>query len=121
MRLFFKKNERIPKNDEVRDCIWKGRRFQSIETNLYCRANSLKRTRFAISAAKKLGKAHERVRIKRLYREAFRLNKHLLSPGFDIVVKPKTYSDSYKYKDAEKVFLGLCGKAAILKSSKTIK
>lgn len=117
MRLFFKKNERISKNDDVRDVIWKGRRFQSLDVVIYCRANNLKKTRFAITAAKKIGKAHERTRIKRLYREAFRLNKNNISQGFDIVVKPKTYSDSYKYKDAEKVFLDLCKKAAILKNA----
>ncbi|KAA8731237.1 ribonuclease P protein component [Acinetobacter qingfengensis] len=41
-----------------------------------------------VVAKKKVRRAHERNRIKRISRESFRLNQHQLS-GFDIVVMPK--------------------------------
>lgn len=48
-------------------------------------------TRFLISVKKKIGKAHERNRIKRLVREAVRFNGHRLRGTYDIclfLVKP---------------------------------
>lgn len=47
-------------------------------------------TRMGILVTKKFGGAVERNRFKRIVREAFRLMRHLLPPGFDLVVKPRT-------------------------------
>jgi ribonuclease P protein component len=53
---------------------------------LYARENGLDYSRLGISIGKSCGNAVVRNRLKRLLREAFRQNKHLISPGFDYVV-----------------------------------
>lgn len=51
--------------------------------------NNLDFNRIAIIVKKKLGKAHDRNKIKRWIREAYRTMKPELSRGFDVVVIPR--------------------------------
>jgi ribonuclease P protein component len=52
--------------------------------------NGLDHPRLGISASKrKVRKANDRNRVKRLLREAFRLNKFDLPPGVDLIVVPR--------------------------------
>jgi ribonuclease P protein component len=62
-------------------------------TVIYCK-NNLEFNRIAIVVRKKLGKAHDRNRIKRWVRESYRTMKPELAKGYDIVVIPrKTLSE----------------------------
>lgn len=53
-----------------------------------CR-NELPYSRIGLSVGRKWGKAHRRNRIKRLYREAFRLTKERLPTGLDLILIPR--------------------------------
>ena len=57
---------------------------------VYGAENGLDRPRLGISASRKrVRKAHERNRVKRLLREAFRLTKAELPAGIDLVIVPR--------------------------------
>jgi ribonuclease P protein component len=55
---------------------------------LYACANNLPHSRLGLSVARKVGSAVRRNKLRRLYREAFRLTKSELPIGLDLVIIP---------------------------------
>jgi ribonuclease P protein component len=56
---------------------------------IYACENGLPHLRLGLSVSRKNGKAHERNRLRRLYREAFRLMRPSLPVGLDLVIIPR--------------------------------
>jgi ribonuclease P protein component len=51
--------------------------------------NGLPHLRLGLSVSRKVGKATRRNRLRRLYREAFRLTRHAMPTGLDLVLIPR--------------------------------
>ena len=56
---------------------------------VYACENGLTYSRLGMSVSRKVGQATLRNRLRRLYREAFRLTKQEMPAGFDLVVIPR--------------------------------
>jgi ribonuclease P protein component len=56
---------------------------------VYARENGLSHSRLGLSVSRKVGGAVQRNRLRRLYREAFRLTKGELPTGLDLVLIPR--------------------------------
>jgi ribonuclease P protein component len=56
---------------------------------VYARANGLPHLRLGLSVSRKVGGAVQRNRMRRLYREAFRLTKANMPVGLDLVLIPR--------------------------------
>lgn len=60
---------------------------------VYGRPNDLPYLRLGLSVSRKVGPAVHRNRLRRLYREAFRLSKSRLPAGLDLVLIPRTSAE----------------------------
>ena len=60
---------------------------------IYACENGLAFSRLGLSVSRKVGQATFRNRLRRLYREAFRLTRHLMSSGLDLVLIPRSSAE----------------------------
>jgi ribonuclease P protein component len=60
---------------------------------VYGAANGLPHARLGLSVSRKVGGAVVRNRLRRLYREAFRLTRHDLPTGIDFILIPRRSDD----------------------------
>ena len=82
---------------------------------LYARKNRTEGNRVGVTVSKKLGKAHIRNRVRRRFREVYRLNEERFLPGWDIVIVARHRAIDADFGKLTDAFLTLAGKAGILK------
>jgi len=64
--------------------------------------------KLGLTISTKIGKAVQRNRIRRRYKEIYRLSEDKLARGYDIVIVARTKSRYARYQELEKDFLNLC-------------
>ena len=84
---------------------------------LYARKNRTDCNRVGITVSKKLGKAHIRNRVRRRFREVYRLNEEAFLPGWDIVIVARSRAIGADFGKLTAAFLQLAGKAGLLKET----
>ena len=86
MRKFFSKNQRLKTNLQFKSVFDHKKRFVDDLLVIYMAPNELDYCRLGVSIGKRFGNAVRRNRLKRVLREAFRLEQHNLPQSFDYVV-----------------------------------
>ena len=115
-RFSFSRDERLKRYNQIKPVFTNGRKHCGAFANLYIRTNDTSITSLGIvvrvSKAFK-GRAVQRNRVKRLLREFYRLNKHNIVKGIDVVFEVFLSSNTYKYNDVKINAFNLCKKARI--------
>lgn len=103
------RTERILKSKDFKCVYKKGRWAKKEKFVMYALPNGLGHNRIGFSISSRNVKlAAKRNKLRRLFREAYRLNKKRMQQGFDMVVIVKGYPHKgLSYTDTETVFLKL--------------
>ena len=86
----FRPHEHIRRSDDFRRAFERRRSVSDAWLIVYACENGLPYARLGLSVSRKYGNAVKRNRLRRLYREAFRLSKHELPTGLDLVLIPRS-------------------------------
>lgn len=103
----------LKNNFEFRRLYTKGKSAASPYAVVYCRKNRSPVNRLGLTVSTKLGKAVHRNRIRRRYKEIYRLNEEKFDRGYDIVIVARSRSRNALYRALEADFLSLCGRLGI--------
>ena len=88
-RYGFPKEARLKLKREFDQVFSRGTKGVSDALVIYVLGNGMARNRIGLAVGRKLGKAVRRNRIRRLIKEAFRLENPTLPQGFDLVCIPR--------------------------------
>jgi ribonuclease P protein component len=88
-RLTFEKYEHLRRGADFRRVYERRRSASNDWLIVYACENELPHTRLGLSVSRKVGMAVHRNRLRRLYREAFRLTRHELPTGLDLILIPR--------------------------------
>jgi ribonuclease P protein component len=86
----FTKKERLLKRKEFQKVFDEGKVFSNDQTTVYALLNDDPVSRLGLVVGRKFGNSPKRNRFKRIFREAYRLNKGILSTGVDIIIIPRS-------------------------------
>ena len=112
MRRNLTKEERLSCESNVKKVFKSGQKVKTLGLSLFFIKNNLSFNRIAFSPARGFKGSVERNRVKRIFREIYRLSKYLISPGYDMVLI--IYPGENGYREREKAFLYLCIKAGLI-------
>jgi ribonuclease P protein component len=103
----FTKEERINHPQDFKRAMKLGKRLQSKNFLIFIRKNETGSHRLGIVVKKEIGPATYRNRMKRYFREFFRLHKHQISGALDMVILVKKGCGLNRYREAEIELRGL--------------
>ena len=89
MSFAFRPHEHLRRPADFRRVYDRRRSVSDAWLIVYACENGLPHSRLGLSVSRKFGKAHHRNRLRRLYREAFRLERHQMPAGLDLVLIPR--------------------------------
>ena len=113
MRRSLTKQERLRTRAEIDRVFASGQTTGGKGMRLAYASNGLARVRVAVIPARGHRNAVSRNRTKRLAREAFRLNKHQIVNGVDLVIV--CYPGDFQFADRQEQFLRLISRANLFR------
>lgn len=114
--MHFNNTDGIKKDSDFRKVYQRGKSLADRNLVIYTMKNKFDKSRIGISISKKVGKAHERNRIRRCIKEAYRLNiDDKVLGGYDLVFIARINAADKEYRELEKSLKYICKKANIIK------
>jgi ribonuclease P protein component len=101
VRHLFRKQERIRRRKDFQAVYFRGNKSAHGGLAMHALPTGHTWTRLGLSVGRKFGRAVERNGIKRRLREIFRLCKHQLKPGHDVVITVRREAAQRSYHELE--------------------
>ena len=108
-------NERIKKSSNFKYVYSRGKSVSDRNLVLYIARNGMNINKVGLSVSKKVGNSVTRNRIRRLIKEAYRLNKKGFKKGYDLVFIARANAAFAGYFDIERSIKGLMGRSGLNK------
>lgn len=108
-------NERIKKSSNFKYVYSRGKSVSDRNLVLYIARNGMNINKVGLSVSKKVGNSVTRNRIRRLIKEAYRLNKKSFKKGYDLVFIARASAAFAGYFDIERSIKGLMGRSGLNK------
>jgi ribonuclease P protein component len=105
----FPKDFRLRAGAEFKGVYAKGEKRISRSFVVFALPNGLEYSRFGLTAPRKLGKAHDRNRVKRRVREILRTSRREIPKGFDFVVNPRGSAMHRDFEELRRELAALLG------------
>lgn len=99
----------IKKNSDFQRVYRQGKSYANRLLVMYVEEMGEQETRIGISVSKRVGNSVVRHHICRLIREIFRLNKHRIRTGLNIVTVVRPTAKNSDFHELESAYLHLCG------------
>ena len=110
------RSRRLHLKNDFKNIIQSGRRIAGLGLVLWWKPAPMghEDKRMGLVVSRRLGNAVQRNRIKRLLREAFRLNRERLQGGVDYIFSPRDSESLASADAAENAVLSLCRQAGLV-------
>ena len=99
----------IKKRADFQAVYRSGKSYANKELVMYVKKTELPEQRIGISVSKKVGNSIVRHRLKRLIKEAYRLQEDIFYRGLDMVIIARMSAKDISYKDTKSALLHLGG------------
>mgnify|MGYP001206778379 FL=1 len=110
-----RKEHRLVDRRDFQEVYKKGRSVANAQFVVYfLKRGDVGAFRAGVSAGRKLGKAVVRNRVRRLVKEALRLNAERISPGYDIIVVVRKAAVGLSFAEVQRCLLHALRKASLL-------
>ena len=100
--LSFPKKCRLLKENDYKAVYEGGRKVKAWPILAYVRPNGLEYSRLGMAVSKKVGHSPRRNRVKRIFRESFRLSRHELPAGYDLILIPLDRARDYTLDEVQR-------------------
>lgn len=107
--------QRMTRSAHFQEAYDQGRKWVGRYMVLYLRAGEGAALRLGVVASRRVGRAHERNRARRLLREAYRRNRHRFQGQTDVVLIARASVPRAAYSDVEADLLTVATRAGIVK------
>ena len=108
-------NVTVKTNGDFRRIYRKGRSAVSGGVVVYCLPNKQGKSRLGLTVSTKVGKAVVRNRVRRRFRELYRLHKGDMLPGYDIIMVARVRAAELPYAKLEKQYLRCLSQLGLLR------
>ena len=113
-RFTLPRSEKLRRPADFNRVYSEGKKIGDARLALFFGPFASENTRLGVSVSKRIGNAVTRNRVKRLLREAFRLNKHRMKKGYDLLFVARAGVRDLKFRQVEAVVMELLRRGELL-------